>query len=274
MKTLRLTFLFILPVALLAGAVKRGDRIESVRSALGTPKGQMQAGEREVFIFDRGTVELTSGLVTRVALRSESEQVAYEAAAAHAREVQSQSRTQQIAEGEALKARMLADHSFQTSPLSYQINFWQNFSTRYAAVPCTLELTIVRAKLNEQAETSRVQEEQAQRIAELAARAREAEARAAYAQNSRSYYSPYRTLYGDNSYGDNSFYRDSPRYHSFSTNRDRAHNQPADCDRTAGFRNNPSPKITAADQTRPNSPWENNDTWLGIARSPTDSSRF
>ena len=185
MKTIRVVFLLVLPLTIFAGEVKRGDNIEAVRATLGTPRGQSRLGARELLYFDRGEVELSAGLVTRVALRSEKDQAAFEAKrTAEADRVRRQNQTL-LTEGEALKNRMLADPAFQATPLSYQVAFWQNFSRKYSMVSCTEQLSIAQARLDEQVQATQ-KSEQAQRIADLEAKARERERE----NRARTYY-PY-----------------------------------------------------------------------------------
>ena len=177
----------VLPLTLLAGEVKRGDSTEEVRAALGVPRGQSRLGTRELLYFDRGEVELSAGLVTRVALRSEQAQAVLETKRATETDRFRQKQELLATEGAALKARMLADPAFQATPLSYQVAFWQNFARKYPMVSCSENLGIAQARLDEQAQATQ-QAEQAQRIADLEAKAREKERE----NRSRTFYN-----YGD-----------------------------------------------------------------------------
>ena len=168
MKAASFAFLFVLPITLLAGEVNRGDSIETVRSALGAPKGELHLNGRDLLYYDQGEVELSSGLVTRAGLRSEKDQVTFEARRSAQADRARQHREILIAEGDALKARMLADPAFQAAPLSYQVAFWRNFSRKYSMVSCSEQLGIAQARLAEQTQASQ-QAEDAQRIAEIEA---------------------------------------------------------------------------------------------------------
>ena len=200
MKFLPLTLLIFLPLPLVAGEVKTGDRIDSARSSLGVPRGRLHVGDRELFYFDRGTVEVSAGLVTRVNVRSEEDQTALEnkrtTDAVRSREEQEINQARLITEGDALKTRKLSDPAFLATPLRYQVAFWEDFSRRYSAVSCVEQLSIARSKLAEQVQGEQVQ---AQRLAELEARIAEAEARAAEAEaradRARGYYSSYGNSY-------------------------------------------------------------------------------
>ncbi len=212
MKTLNVALLFVLPLTVFAGEVKLGDSLESVRSTLGTPRGQSHLSGRDVLYFDRGEIELSAGLVTRVALRSEKDQAVFEnkqvANADRVRQEQETKHAQAITEGTAVKARMLADPAFQATPLSYQVAFWKNFSRKYSTVSCAEELSIAQARLNEQIEVAQKQAAQAQRIAELEAQARADAARDSlrYAYNRSYENSGYFPSFIPSSYDPNSRY--------------------------------------------------------------------
>lgn len=184
MKALSAAFVFLLPLTLLAGEVTPGDSLDTVRNTLGAPRGELHLGGRDVLYYDRGEVELRSGLVTRVALRSEEAQAKIEAKRVaddlRIREMLATRQAQLIIEGEALKARQLADPSFLSAPLSYQVAFWRNFSARYTGVSCVEQLNLAQAKYYEQEASERRAAERAQYYAELEAKAREERERTTY----------------------------------------------------------------------------------------------
>jgi hypothetical protein len=190
--------LLALPLALMAGEVKVGDNSEVVRSALGAPRGRTQVGTREIFYYDRGEVELNSGTVTRVAMRSEQEQLALEAKreadAQRFRVEQEMHFARMTSEGEALKAHKLSDPVFLATPAAYQVAFWQNFSRQYAGVPCEEQLGAAQARLADY-------QVQAQRVAELEARNAELEEQM-QARNDTYYFPPlsYSPYYYNGSY--------------------------------------------------------------------------
>ena len=189
MKLTPLLLLAILPLALVAGEVKIGDSGDDVRSELGAPSGQIHWGNREVLSFARGEVELASGVVTRVALRSDDEQTGFEAKRSadisRVRENEAIRRVQRTAEGETLKASKLADANFQSAPLRFQVEFWRNFASHYPNVSCTEQLSLARALYYEQQHAEQLAAEEAQRLAEI--KARDSEQRMFYPIDSYNY---------------------------------------------------------------------------------------
>jgi hypothetical protein len=162
------------PLALAGAEVRTGDTIDSVRTALGVPRGQLKIGPRQLLYYDRGEVELQAGAVTRVALMSETEYAAMEARRADDAARLNAEMVRRNADGEALKARRLSDPTFLSAPLSYQLAFWQNFSLRYPGVPVDEQLTVAHLRLAEQYNQQQAQEA---RLAELEARVNDAESR-------------------------------------------------------------------------------------------------
>lgn len=180
MKIIPIACLMIVPFLAFAAEVKPGDSFASVKSTLGSPRGQLKLGERDLFYYDRGEVELRSGVVTRVMLRSEADQAALDARrsadAQRVREEQEIRRARLMVEGDALKARKLSDPAFLAAPLSYQVAFWEDFSRRYSDVPSAEQLQTARARFAVEVADQRRQTEQTRRLAELEARVAEAEA--------------------------------------------------------------------------------------------------
>lgn len=186
MKTAPFILAGLLPLAAFGAEVERGDTYLEVRVALGEPRGQLQVGERQKLLYDRGEVVLEGGVVTKVLLRSVAAQQELEARRAAEAEL---ARTEHLVrqarlseEGTALKARKLADPNFLAAPAAYQLAFWEDFARLYPGVPCAEELAIARWKVAEQEEQRQVRTEESRRIAELEVRVREAEARAAEAE--------------------------------------------------------------------------------------------
>lgn len=173
MKNPVFALLVLLPLALIARDVQPGDSIETVLSELGAPRGRLQIGNRERLCFDRGEIEMRAGVVTRVTLRSDEAQAAFEANyAANAERVRTE-RARLIEAGEALKTRKLADATFRSAPLSYQVAFWEDFARKYSMVSCKDELSLARVRLAEQEDAIRTEAYENQRVAELEARAAE-----------------------------------------------------------------------------------------------------
>ncbi len=174
MKAAPLMLLVALPLVLNAGELKIGDSLQQVESTLGAPRGRAQMGPRELWSYERGEVELHSRLVTRISLRSEEAQTAYETkravAESRVREEQELLRRKLTAEGEALKASKLADSLFQRAPAKQQLEFWRNFASCYPNVSCAAQLHLARAEFYTQEQAERIEAESAQRLAELKAR--------------------------------------------------------------------------------------------------------
>jgi hypothetical protein len=168
MKAAALTLVFVVtavPFAV-AGEVSPGDSWAEVKATLGTPKGQVQRDGRQILYYERGSVEMVSGQVATVSLRSPEEQAALMAREEVQRAEREAIRDRLNAEGIALRDRKLADTNFLSAPLAYQVSFWETFARSYPGVPCGEPLIIARMRYNEQlAEKSR-REAEAERRAE------------------------------------------------------------------------------------------------------------
>ncbi len=171
-------------------AVDAGATLDEVRATLGAPSGQMRLGERQLLYYERGSVELTNGRVTRVALLSAEEHQAQVAREGRLQAERETRRAQLIEEGTALRDRKLADDSFQSAPVAYQVSFWEDFARRYPGVSVTEPLTIARLKLNEQWEEKNRKAEEVNRLAEIEQRLAAAEREPVY-YRVRSYPSRY-----------------------------------------------------------------------------------
>jgi hypothetical protein len=150
-----------------AAVVDAGATLDEVRATLGAPNGQMQLGERQLLYYERGSVELMNGRVTRVALLSAEEHQAQLAREERLQAERATRRAQLIEEGTALRDRKLADDSFRSAPVAYQVSFWEDFARRYPGVSVTEPLTIARLKLNEQWEEKNRKAEEMSRLVEL-----------------------------------------------------------------------------------------------------------
>lgn len=193
MRLLPTAFLLVLLPLISAAEVQPGDTLAQVRAALGAPRGQAEAADRLVLYYERGEVELQAGVVTRVTLLSPA---AHEAAVAQraaeaqrVRDEQDLRRADLRAEGEARKARQLADPVFRTATPEQQVAFWDDFSRRYPDVPASEELLHARLRLSESRAQAQRQTETAEHLARLEARVKAAEARAEEAERTRPYYS-------------------------------------------------------------------------------------
>ncbi|MCX7590626.1 MAG: hypothetical protein N2255_03255, partial [Kiritimatiellae bacterium] len=161
-----------------AQEVKVGDDLETVVKVLGAPKGWIQAGSVQVYYYDLGRVEMKDGRVTRVELMT-PEEAALLAEQREARLRQQEKelaarRRELVAEGMALKEKMLASPDFTNAPASFQVEFWKEFMTRYPDVPVEAEYATARARLAAE-EAERRLKELEQRVAEAENRARHAE---------------------------------------------------------------------------------------------------
>ncbi|HTB79513.1 MAG TPA: hypothetical protein VK717_01360 [Opitutaceae bacterium] len=174
MKTLAVLLLFATPMLASTIEVHLGDSLAEVRSTLGAPHGQAQVGSKLVLFYDTGQVQLVDDRVTRSDFLSPDELAAQRAEDARLARLQAQHMT----EGEALKAKKLADPAFTSAPRSYQLEFWQDFRRQYPEVSCDDEYKLALARRQEQVDT----EEHAQQIADLEARVADAEDQAAQAE--------------------------------------------------------------------------------------------
>jgi len=195
MNAAKLAWFLCVPLVVGAAEVRIGDSVDDVRASLGAPRGQLTVGGRQILHFDRGEVELQGGAVTRVALVTPAEFQAREARRAAEAARLGEETARRNAEGEAVKARRLADPSFLAAPLTYQLEVWRNFAVRYPGVSVAEQFAVLRMRLAEQIAERQSQET---RLAELEERVNQAEARADEA-DSRHYY------FG--AYGYDDFYR-------------------------------------------------------------------
>ena len=199
MKVIPLLSMLALPLAVAAADIRPGDSLAEVRAALGAPRGQVRQQDRLLLYYDRGDVVVRSGVVTEVALVSESEYAANEARRAAAAERGRLDAANLTVTGEEIMARQLASAAFRSTPAAYQVAYWQNFSRRYPGVNCTEALLAAQASLAIAFAEQRKRAEQEERLAEIAARLAAVEARGSdYASNDfspRGSYPYYRGYY-------------------------------------------------------------------------------
>ena len=179
MKSLVLSILILSTFTAFAVEIKTGDSVSQARLELGAPRGDARAGDREILYYDRGEIEARHGVLIRVSLRSADEQAVFEskrsAEAVRVREEKEIREARLNLEGSALKTRKLADPGFLSSPLSYQVAFWEDFSRQYPNVASAEQVLEVRARLASESDEKRRQAEQARRLADLEARLAAAE---------------------------------------------------------------------------------------------------
>ena len=161
-------FAFALSAAsLMAAEVVPGASLDEALATLGSPRGRLQVGERNLVYFQRGEIEVQAGRVIRVDLKTPEEQAAWLARAEEQRSAREERRQQLVAAGTAERDRKLADENFRAAPLAYQVSYWQDFVCRYPDVSVVEPLTIARMKYNEQLEEKHKKVRDEQRIAEL-----------------------------------------------------------------------------------------------------------
>ncbi|OHE81257.1 MAG: hypothetical protein A3G75_13175 [Verrucomicrobia bacterium RIFCSPLOWO2_12_FULL_64_8] len=169
-------------------------------AALGAPRGEARSGDRTFLYYERGVVELRLDRVVRASLISEEvydQRVAQRLAEAERLKAESELRLAGLtAEGEALRARKLADPVFNAAPLSYQVAFWEDFARRYPGVPSAEQLILARLRLTDELERRRIEEDREDRLAELEARVAAAEARARDAETRTYPFGGFYSYYG------------------------------------------------------------------------------
>jgi|GEM_PF-1426018 hypothetical protein len=177
MKAAALSLVFVVTAApfAVAGEVSPGDSWAEVKATLGTPKGQVQRDGRQILYYERGSVEMVSGQVATVSLRSPEEQAALMAREELQRAEREAIRDRQNAEGIALRDRKLADTNFLSAPLAYQVSFWETFARSYPGVPCGEPLIVARMRYNEQLAQRSRREAEEERRAQLEERLAAAE---------------------------------------------------------------------------------------------------
>ncbi|HXC03074.1 MAG TPA: hypothetical protein VNU49_10550 [Opitutaceae bacterium] len=146
MKALAVLLLLAAPVLAHANDIHPGDSLATVEATLGAPRSQMQLGDKLVLIYDRGQVRLVNGKVVSTSFLSSEDLAAQQAQQKAADDQAAQLRDQRIAEGQALKAHVLADPRFVYAPLTAQLAFWQKFHLRYPEVSCEDEYKMALAR--------------------------------------------------------------------------------------------------------------------------------
>jgi hypothetical protein len=145
-------FLLLLAAPVLAHAtdIHPGDSLATVEAALGAPRSQMQLGDKLVLLYDRGQVRLVDGKVVSTSFVSAEELAAQQAQQKAADDQAAQLCAQRLAEGQALKAQVLADPRFNYAPPADQLAFWQKFRLHYPEVSCDDEYKIAFARQQQQ----------------------------------------------------------------------------------------------------------------------------
>ena len=176
-------FVLFFAATIAAAAIKPGDTVATVRNELGAPRGELARGDTQILVYERGEVELRNGVVTKALLRTPEEQMAYAARMAEenerARQANDERRGRLAREGEALKARKLADPSFISAPASVQLTFWEDFARAFPDVSVSDQLLSARSRYAAEFAAHRERRQQQEMIAELEERLATVEANAA-----------------------------------------------------------------------------------------------
>jgi hypothetical protein len=126
--------LFITPVA----AINLGDSEAAVITELGTPQGRISSGKYDVYIYNRGKIELSDGLVTSIELISaeaaETKRLAREKTQQEAEQQAKDASERRRVEGNRILADRLADPIFRAQPANGQLNYWDIFKKQYPEI--------------------------------------------------------------------------------------------------------------------------------------------
>lgn len=165
-----------------AEEIKLGDTTATVLRELGKPQGRITSGIHEVYLYDRGKVELKSGLVTSVELISAEAAVArriaqekhLQEAGQRAREAQERRQV----EGNRIFSERLADTAFRAQSAGEQLAYWELFQQQYPEI----DIGAVSATLTRQYQAEMEQARVREQLADLQQRTAAAEARALRAE--------------------------------------------------------------------------------------------
>jgi len=162
--------------------VKIGDTLESVRKALGEPRGLIMDETYQLLQYDRGRVELHDGFVSSVNIVSEEEaermRIERERIAEERRLAEAARRERLRIEGLETLEQVLSDPEYAALSAGKQVAFWKSFKKRYPDVPLGEEYASALERHRLELEQRQLE----QRIATLESRVREAESRAAQAE--------------------------------------------------------------------------------------------
>lgn len=148
---------------MMAAEVGPGATYAEAVAELGSPRGRLQLGDRNLVYFERGEIEMREGRVTRVDLRTPEENALLLAREEQQRSVRVDRQRELVAAGKAERDAKLADDNFRNAPVAYQVSYWQDFVRRYPGVSVAEPLTIARMKYNEQLEQKQQADRETQR---------------------------------------------------------------------------------------------------------------
>lgn len=146
----------ILTGQLLANEIKVGDSTDDVISVLGEPSGRLRSGALVVFQYERGTISLVNGKVTKLNIVSteaaEKRTAERTRREAENRAARAAARKKRIAEGTAAKATKLEDETFKELPTEEQLAYWQGFQKKYPEVSVSSEIKPLEEAIGKETE--------------------------------------------------------------------------------------------------------------------------
>mgnify|MGYP006293643039 CR=1 FL=1 len=179
--------LMLWPAATRAGsepeaAIEVGDPGAKVERALGQPSGYMKAGDLELYVYERGKVEVRDGVVERVNLISAEaarrRRIERERRQAEREQRQRELKAERRAEGQEWLEKKLDDPRFEAQSAAEKLAFWTRFRRKYPEVDVSDFHQAALEEYRNDVETRRLRE----RLAALERRAAEAEAAAERAE--------------------------------------------------------------------------------------------
>ncbi len=160
-----------------AYAINLGDPEAAVIKELGAPQGRITSGKYDVYIYNRGKVELANGLVTSIELMSEeaaeTRRLAKEKSQQEAEQQAKDTSERRRIEGHKVLADRLADPIFRAQPASGQLSYWDIFKKQYPEI----DISSVYTDLSKQYETEQAQTKVQAQLADLQQRTDATEAR-------------------------------------------------------------------------------------------------
>ncbi|MEI6563015.1 MAG: hypothetical protein WCO42_01765 [bacterium] len=165
-----------------AQEIKKGDTAEDVTRQLGKPQGRITSGTYEVYLYDRGKVELQKGIVSEVSLISAEEAVARKLEQERRREVAdrlaAEAKEKRHIEGGRILAERLANPAFSAQPAGQQVAYWDMFRQQYPEIDIGTVYANAMRQYQADLEQARIREQ----LADLQQRTTAAEARALRAE--------------------------------------------------------------------------------------------
>jgi len=165
-----------------ADGIKPGDTVEMVIRELGKPQGRISAGIYEVYLYDRGKVELVSNRVTTVDLitaeEASAKRLAQEKRQQEAAQRAKEAQERRQIEGNRILTERLADTFFRAQSAGEQLDYWDIFKAQYPEI----DIGSIYAPLSRQYQSELEQARIREQLANLQQRTAAAEERAARAE--------------------------------------------------------------------------------------------